>query len=124
MRELYANLRRPETLHRLAEGNEETDRADREKISGAFINWLQSQPGFAIWQALRFEKIIHLLRQLNELNNEEEAGLRAQFSHYIENIRSARDRADTLKTQTERIKSTAGEKEAFLFLARNMGYEV
>lgn len=66
---------------------------------------------------------MYLLKQQNRLSPNEEAGLRAQFSHFIENIRAARENAEALKTQVEDIKSAKGEKDAFCFLARSMGYE-
>lgn len=124
MRELHANLRRPEVMHRLAEGDEDADRVDCEKATAAFMSWLDSQPGFVAWQNLRFEKIVHLLKQQNGISPEEEQGLRGQFSHYPDNIRATRDRAKELKVQVEQIKATDGEKEAFLYLVRNMHYEI
>lgn len=124
MRELYANLRRPEVMRRLTEGGEDVDRIDRERVMTALMGWLDSQPGFAAWQSLRFEKIMHLLKQQNGVSPEEEQGLRGLFSHYEDNIRATRDRAKELKAQVKQIKSTAGEKEAFLYLARNMRYEI
>lgn len=124
MRELYANLRSPEVMRRLTEGNGDADRIDREKVITALLGWLNSQAGFAVWQSLRFEKIVHLLKQRGEITPEEERGLREQFSHYEDNIRAAHDRAGKLREETEQIKSTAGEKEAFLRLARSMHYEI
>ena len=122
MRELYGNLRRPEVLSRMGSGESDADRADREKAMGAFVGWLNSQAGFAAWQALRFEKIVHLLKQQNAITKEEGAGLRGQFSHYGDNIRAALERARNLKAQVEEIKSRTGEKEAFQYLAEAMGY--
>ncbi len=124
MRELYGNLRKPEIFSRLAEGNTEQDREDREKVMNAFIAWLEGQIGFVVWQALRFEKIIHLLKKQNGINEEEEQGLRAFFCHYEENIRATQDRAIRLKKEVEDKKSQDGEKLAFLYLARSMGYGV
>ncbi len=124
MRELYANLQRPEVMRRLTEGDEDADRIDRERVMTALMDWLDSQPSFAAWQSLRFEKIVHLLKQQNGMSQEEEQGLRGLFSHYEDNIRATRDRAKELKAQVKQIKSTAGEKEAFLYLARNMHYEI
>lgn len=124
MRELLGNLRRHEVIQRLKEGDEERDRADREEVIGAFLSWLESQTGFAAWQALRFEKIMHLLKQQNGISPEEEEGLRKQFSHYEDNIRATRDRAKELRAKVAEITSSAGEKEAFLFLARGMHYEI
>ena len=121
-RELYANLRRSDVMRRLSEGGEEADKADREKVTVVLTGWLDSQPGFAVWQALRFEKIVHLLKKQNALSQEEEAGLRGQFSRYPENVRAARDRAKEARETIEKLKSTAGEKEAFLYLTRTLGF--
>ena len=122
MRELYANLQRPDVMHRLVNGDEEQDRADREKFTTAFLEWAESQPGFAAWQALRFEKILYLLKEQNSINSEEEQKLRSQFSHFADNIRAAHDRARELKAKFEETKSTLGEKAAFLHLAQNLHY--
>ena len=124
MRELYGNLRRQEVLSRLVVGDDEADRVGREKAMGAFTGWLNGQPGFAAWQALRFEKILHLLKQQNAITVEEETGLRGQFSHYGENIRASLARAKELTARVEEIKSSAGEKEAFKYLAETMGYTI
>lgn len=124
MRELYANLRKPDVMRRLTESDEETEQTNREKVAAAFIGWLDSQPGFAAWQALRFEKILHLLKQQNDITPEEEQGLRAQFSHFADNVRAARDRVKGLKTKSEEIKSISGEKAAFAYLAQNLHYEI
>ena len=124
MRELLGNLRIPEVMRRISGGDEDADRADREEVTGTFVRWLDSQPGFAVWQALRFEKIMHLLKQQNGISPEEEQGMRNLFCHFVENIRATRDRSLELKAEVERMKSSVGEKEAFLFLARSMHYEI
>ena len=124
MRELYENLRRPDVIRRLRENDEEGDRDDREKVMQAFAKWLDTQVGFTAWQALRFEKIVYLLKQHNRMSPEEEEGVRGRFSHFIDNIRATLARAKELKAKAEHIKTTAGEKEAFLYLARSMHYEI
>lgn len=124
MRELYANLRYPEVMRRLINGDAEIDQVDRQKVTSVFLGWLDSQPGFAAWQALRFEKILHLLRRQKNIIPKEEQGLRAQFSHFIENIRYTRDRAKELRSGFQKIQSTQGEKAAFLYLVQNLHYEI
>ncbi len=123
MIELYANLRRPEVMYRLIDGNDEADRNDREKVSAAYLGWLDSQPGFAAWQALRFEKLIHLLKRQNGLATEEERGLRAEFNRFIDNIRSASERAKELRSGFDAVRSSQGEKAAFSYLAGKLHYE-
>lgn len=124
MRELYGNLRKPEIFSRLANGEEKKDKEDREKVLNAFFLWLESQIGFAAWQALRFEKIIYLLKQQHGINEDEEQGFRTLFCHYKKNILAVRDRARDLKIAVKREKNTHGEKTAFCFLAKNMGYDI
>lgn len=124
MRELYANLLIPDTMRRLVEGEEEADQIDREKTVSVFLGWLESQPGFAAWQFLRFEKILYLLRQMEALTPEEEEGLRAPFDHFADNVRATRDRAGELKRKFEEVKSASGERVAFRYLAENLHYEI
>ena len=124
MRELYANLRRPDVMRRLTEGDEDADHADRQKVASAFFGWLDGQPGFAAWQALRFEKILYLLKLTESITPDEEQGLRAQFNHFTENIRSTRDRAKELRSGFQEIQSAQGEKAAFMYLAKNLHYEI
>jgi hypothetical protein len=124
MRELYENLRQPDVMRRLRGGDEDRDRDDREKVMQAFVKWLESQAGFAAWQALRFEKIMYLLKRHDRISREEEEGMRSQSSHYIDNIRATLARAKELKARVEDIKADAGEREAFLYLARSLHYEI
>lgn len=124
MRELYANLQRPDIIHHLVNGDEEQDRVDREKVSAAFLGWMGSQSGFAVCQALRFEKILSLLKQQDDISPSEEQGLRLQFSHFIDNIRNVYARAEKLRAEFEAMKSREGEKAAFLYLAKNLHYEI
>ena len=124
MRELYENLRRPDVVRRLRGGDEDRDRDDREKVIGALVKWLESQAGFAAWQALRFEKIMHLLKRYDRVSREEEEGMRSQSGHFIDNIRATRARAKELRAKVEDIKADAGEREAFLYLARALHYEI
>ena len=122
MRELYGNLRRSDIMQRLVKGDEEQDRADREKVTTAFLGWAQSQSGFAAWQALRFEKILYLLKKQNDIKMEEEQKLRSQFSHFEDNVRASHERVKELKSKFEETKSILEEKAAFLYLAREMHY--
>lgn len=122
-RELYENIRKPENLSRLLEGDGDADREDRAKVVGAMTSWLQSQPGFAAWQMLRFEKIVHLLKQNGEIDSAKEDGLRKMFEHYPDNVKSTLERVDNRKKDYERIKELGGEKQAFAYLAKEMGYK-
>ncbi len=124
MRELYANLRQPDIMNKLLIGDGEADNIDREKVAAEFIKWLDSQTGFAVWQALRFEKILHLLEKQDAINPEERAGLHTRFDYFTENIRAARDRAKELKENYGKIKSDRGGKEAFVYLVKSLHYAV
>ncbi|MFH1253357.1 MAG: hypothetical protein V1664_03445 [Candidatus Uhrbacteria bacterium] len=122
MRELYGNLRKPEVFGRLVNGDSVTDQSDREKVSQAFLKWLKDQASFATWQYLRFEKIVFLLKRSKQLNSREEKDFRDLFSHYEKNIRSALRRFQEVGGEVERIKKTNGEKAAFKYLAKEVGY--
>ncbi len=121
MRELYENLRRTDTMRRLLDGDTDTDKNDRAKATVALTGWLNSQPGFAAWQALRFEKIVHLLKKQNALTAEEESGLRGQFSRYAENARAAQERARNVKREIDGW-GAVGEKLAFRYLFGTLGF--
>lgn len=122
MKELYGNLLRPEVIWRLRTGDEPADAADRALVVKTLLNWLDSQPGFATWQALRFEKIIFLLKEQGELTEIEETGLRAQFNRYPDNIRATRTRAISTRKNVENTTLNFGEKAAFNFLIKELGY--
>lgn len=122
MREIYYNVRQLENLKRLMMGSEKKDTEDREKIAKEFLKWSESQVGFATWQALRFEKIMRLLNKNRAISEDQEKGLRDFFSHYVENIKAALNRSKELKRNYEETAKT-DEKQAFISLLQNMGYE-
>ncbi|MDP3778655.1 MAG: hypothetical protein Q8R30_01225 [bacterium] len=124
MRELLGNLRKEEVLERVANGDEEADVADRGKAAAMCTGWLESQPSFAVWQALRFEKIAHLMKEKQGMADEDIQGLRKLFGNYAQNVRGQRDRAREVKSKYEEIKTSLGEKESFKYLARTMHYEI
>ena len=88
------------------------------------MEWLASQEVFATFQALRFEDIMSLLRKTEQIKPEQETELRGQFSHYTENIRAAHARSERTRKEFNDAKDALGEKEAFVFIARTMGYEI
>lgn len=124
MRELYGNLRKPEVIHRLLEGETEADLGDRQKVATTFLDWLKNQPGFAVWQALRFEKILFLLKQRENIASVEEQGLRALFSHFEGNIKATFWRAKEYESRFKKTQAEQGEKAAFRELARDLHYEI
>ena len=119
--ELYGNLRNKNIMSRLQTGTEKNDVQDRKKVVMELTKWLDGQPGFAVFQALRFEKIIYLLKQQNDITKKEEQALRDQFNQFTHNIRTARDRAGRLKSEYN-TQLARGEKEAFTFLIDSMHY--
>ena len=122
-RELYENVRQKSNLSRLLNGLEEKDKEDRTKVGAAMLGWLKSQPAFAVWQMLRFEKTAYLLETSGQLNQEQSGQLKNYFFRYGENIKKALERAENLSGEHERTKQESGEREAFAFLAEQMGYQ-
>jgi len=139
MRELYHNLRDKKILNNLATDLIHVE--DRKKVITTFLVWMDSQPGFVAWQALRFEKIIYLYRKNNGMQNgiteEEENNLRKYFSQYTKNalacLRRAKDAQQHIKDimsqqENETIETDKNKKdftiEAFSYIAKKMGYIV
>lgn len=123
MRELYGNIRKPKVLSRLINGDEIADQTDRQAVACAFLKWLNDQAGFAMWQYLRFEKIMFLLNQDKKISRKEEREMRSLFNHYEPNIRASIERAKRIKIDFEKLTSEKGEKEAFRYLAKELGYK-
>jgi hypothetical protein len=124
MRELYYNLLQPDIMYGLINGDGEQDQFDRKEVADAFFKWLENQIGFVAWQALRFEKILHLLKKQDDISPAEEEKLRFQFSHFEDNVRATCDRTEKLKEEFKKTKSNPnfGEAKAFLNLAQTLGY--
>ena len=122
MRELYYNIKQPEAMSRLTTGEGETDASDRARVAKAFLAWVDVQPSFAVWQALRFEKIIYLLKQNNGINAEQEKGLREFFGNYSANINAALSRAKSLRAEYDKS-AREDEKKAFISLTHSMHYK-
>lgn len=118
-RELSANLSRSE-LHRLANGDAQQDSEDREKVIKGFEGWIGSQISFALGQMIRFEKNLIMMRRNGQINEDQEQGLRRQFSHFEENIKQAIERRDRF---TAAMIGHEKEKETFRTAAEEMGYE-
>ena len=122
-KELYHNLRNPENYRRLLAGAEERDRGDRAKVSHTIFNWLSSQPGFVLWQMIRFEKIMYFLQRSGELDAEQASGLRGLSGYYESNIKASLDREERMKNEYQHKLEAEGEREAFTFLALEMKLE-
>ena len=116
LRELLVNLRDSKNLA-------EINKTERKELAEKFIDWAKSQAGFVAFQALRFEKIVHLLKK-KQITDDQEQQLRGQFSHYIDNIQAAVQRAEKLKKDYDNDLSLVGEKPAFKNLALKMGYKL
>jgi len=124
MRELYYNIRQQGVMENLAKNDSEKDVENRRKVSEAFLKWQDGQPCFGVWQAIRFEKIIYLLKKSNQIDLKKETELRKFFSHYLENIEQALKRAKNSRTTYEKKSREKNEKEAFISLARSVGYKI
>lgn len=67
---------------------------------------------------------MYLLKRHDRVSREEEEGMCSRSGHFIDNIRATLARAKELKAKVEDIKADAGEREAFLYLARSLQYEM
>lgn len=122
--ELYTNITNPENLQRMAHGEGEKDENDREKAVGAMLNWFKSQTSFVAWQMLRIEKILCLLQQNGQIDDEKVEKLRLLFGRFKENITGSRARAQNTARQYEEIKAKEGNGAAFAHVARVMHYQI
>lgn len=121
-REVYHNLRKPENIGRLLNGDMEKDKEDRINASQAILGWMHSQPGFAMWQMIRFEKIMSWVEKNGQVDAEKREKLRLLFGNYEANIKAAADRDVRIKREYDRIQNEQGEKQAFVYLAQEMSY--
>ena len=115
-RELYMNIGK--NFKTLFEPDKTIERAE---VVQAMQKWLKSQTSFVVWQMMRFEKILLLLKkndQLNDPNKEEK--LRRNFSFYETNINASLGRVTRITEETK----DGGEFEAFKHIAKEMGYNV
>ena len=121
-KESYHNLRKPENIERLITGDENKDNEDRTRVATALLNWWGSQPGFAMWQMMRFIKIMNCMEKNGQLTLDKKEKFENLFSHYEENIKSAVERSERVKGEYEHIKESEGDKKAFEHLAQEMKY--
>ncbi len=119
-KELYHNLRKSENIERLLNGDTSKDKEDRIKANGAMLGWFHSQPGFMMWQMIRFEKIMKWLRENRQIDEEKEKGLHSIFAHYETNIQAYTERDVRIKNEYDMLQSNQGEKIAFAYLAGEM----
>lgn len=121
MRELYINLRQAGVLQQVIQDPNRAE--DRKAVAKTFLGWRKTQPGFAAWQALRFEKIISLLKrnQPEVLPADRESQLRAQFSHYIDNTNDALHRYQQYAQQFASA-AEIGDPSSLWDLAKTLGY--
>ena len=124
MRELYYNINNPYTLHRLVYGENMQDRKDRSQVANAFIKWLKTEVGFAVWQALRFEKTMCLLNEHHVITPDQEKAVREMFSHFTTNIRASYNRYTTLQEKYQDDCKQLKERDAFLQLAKKLHYRI
>jgi len=124
MRELFYNINQPGTLQRLINGATEQDKKDRSQVVDTFIKWQKTEVGFAVWQALRFEKTIYLLNQHKIIDSEQETALRGVFNHFTDNIIACYRRLiDVQQTYTKYVEQDE-EQQAFLNLLETLHYRI
>lgn len=121
--EIYINLRTQKTLDLVLMQNA-AGRGNREKVTNALLSWLDTQVGFAVFQALRFEKIMHLSQKSGTLTDTEILGLRSMFGNYTENARASYARVKSLRAELTITSENNGEYEAFLHLLRTMHFPI
>lgn len=124
LRELYYNIRQPENLDRLKNGNTEVDKQDRAKVVEEFLKWTKVQVGFVVFQAMRVEKIINALKNDGRLDDQQEQQMRGLLCNYMPNIDGQLARSIRLKEEYEKKLTEIGEREAFIVLAKEMGYKL
>jgi len=104
-----------------------TDLAPEEMRMAAqnMLDWQKSQVGFIVWQMLRFEKNVYLLRKNGQIDEAQEVRLRSIFNKFEVNIDAALKRYKELKAATRASLAEGGNvAEAYYLLADNMGYTV
>ncbi|MBI3632949.1 MAG: hypothetical protein HY226_01510 [Candidatus Vogelbacteria bacterium] len=84
---------------------------ERQVTIDSMKGWLKSQVGFITWQALRFEKIVFLLKnKTHQLSEAKESKLRKVFGNYLNNIDEAMKRAERVSAKIDEIQ-TKGLKD-------------
>lgn len=119
--ELHINIQN--RLPELLSGGPEFDN-DRKRAAKKMLDWQESQPKFALGQMVRFERLMHLLRDSEQpqISEEEERGLRGMFSHFGENVRKTSDRFLQLRDRYTKIEADQGAQAGFRLLAEAMHY--
>jgi hypothetical protein len=120
-KETYHNLRKPENIKRLLDGNELKDTEDRGKASQALLGWLASQAGFAMWQMIRFEKVVNGMVKNGQMTPEKEQESRGLLGRHEINIKACLDRIARIKAEHDRILAKNDDKAAFAYVAEEMG---
>lgn len=119
-KETYHNLRKPENIKRLLDGNEAKDTEDRAKASQALMGWLSSQAGFAMWQMIRFEKVMNAMVKNGQMTSEREQKARELLGKHEVNIKASVDRVARVKAEYNRILNEENDKAAFAYVAQEM----
>lgn len=119
-KESYHNLRKPENIKRLLNNDEAQDKEDRAKASQALLGWLSSQAGFAMWQMIRFEKVLYGMARNGQMTPEREQQARELLGNHEANIRASVDRAERARAEYNRILTEQGDKAAFANIAGKM----
>jgi len=116
-RELHPNV--PAHLERLLLGKTAQDREDRARVEQDLLAWWLSQPGFALWQLIRFERIMGWVGRNRQCNQDQIAQLRHLFRYYRDNVQLGLASALALQSS---YRGGAYADSDFLFTT--MGYQV
>lgn len=125
-KEVYHNLRKPDNIKRLL-GDDEArdiedprDTEDRGKASQALLGWLASQAGFAMWQMIRFEKVIHAMTKNGQMTPEKEQLTRELLGKHEANIKASVDRSMRARAEYDLVLTEQGDRAAFACVAQEM----
>ncbi len=107
--------------------------SERADVVKDIQSWFNSQITFSVFQAIRFEKIVTLLKKNGQLKDSEESGLREIFSQFVSNsLASLRRVEDAEKYLAGEIDENGNKKQAvekpqemdaFKYMAKRMGYK-
>ena len=122
-KETYHNLRKSENIKRLLDGNEPKDIEDRGKASQALLGWLGSQAGFAMWQMIRFEKVMNAMVKNGQMTPEREQAARELLGRHEINIKACVDRVARAKAEyDQKLSESGGDKAVFASIAKEMNF--
>jgi len=122
-RELFKNVKKPETLQRLLRDDSEESASDRAKVAKALLGFVAMQPGFIAWRWIDYLDNKEMAKDTGSIDPAHETDLDAESDHFKTNALGAVERQKMLRSDYESAKASLGERHAFESLARSVGYE-